>query len=146
MESRYLEDNAMMESPGGFIFGVQGWDWGVQQPKSITFFLDGTAGVYDQHGRPIRGAIRDGKEVLFAKSTHVEILATLEAERIDWKNLSMAGWPQIPYDELIELSQLPPTPIEELRKIKDRKLRKDAIRARREADEKVETLEAEDAD
>ena len=144
------------QSPGGFVFGVQGWLWGEPRPKSITFFLDGTAKVCDQHGRPIKGAIVDSKEVKFAAAppkfedipsardhlaTHKEVIAALTAEGVDWLKLYSAGWPQLPYAELVKLPELPPTPIEELSKIRNLGLRKDAIRARREADEaKVKEL------
>lgn len=132
------------------MFGVQGWTWGEPRPRSITFFLDNTAKVCDQHGRPIRGTVVDNKEVRFAISapkndelpgarsgyaTHAQVIAALEAERVDWKKLDCSGWPQLPYAELKKLSQLPPTPVEELRKIQDKQLRKDALRARQEADE-----------
>lgn len=138
------------QSPGGFVFGVQGWTWGEPRPKSITFFLDNTAKVCDQHGRPIRGTVIDNKEVRFASAppkndelpgaragyaTHVQVISALEAERVDWKSLDCSGWPQLPYGELKKLPQLPPTPTEELRKIQDKQLRKDALRARQEADE-----------
>lgn len=137
-------------SPGGFTFGIQGWHWGEPRPKAITFFLDGTAKVSDQHGRPIKGAVINNKEVRFAMgppqdddtpnaraklATHMQVIEALEAERINWLTLSRAGWPQLPYEMLRGLPDLPPTPIEELRKIKDSKLRRDALRARREADE-----------
>jgi hypothetical protein len=133
-------------------FGVQGWTWGEPRPKSITFFLDGTAKVSDQHGRPIRGTVVDNKEVRFADAapiadrggdvvprpqfaSHAQVIAALAAERVDWLKLDRAGWPQLPYDELVKLAELPPTPLEELRKIRDPQLRKDALRARREADD-----------
>lgn len=140
-----------LTSPGGFVFGVSGWHWGEPRPKSITFFLDNTAKVSDQHGRPIKGVVlADNKPVRFAATppahdqlpdarkdlaTHVEVIAALAAERIDWQTLTYAGWPQLPYAELKKLPTLPPTPIEELRKIKDPILRRDALRIRREADE-----------
>ena len=63
------------------------------------------------------------------------VVAALAEERVDWRTLVCAGWPQLPYTVLKELSELPPTPLEELRKIRDPALRKDALRARREADE-----------
>ena len=134
------------------MFGVQGWTWGEPRPKSITFFLDGTAKVSDQHGRPIRGTRVDNKEVLFAQAppknddppgarqhlaTHAQVIAALAAERVDWRTLVCAGWPQLPYAELRAMDVLPPTPIEELRKIQDSSLRKDALRARREANDAV---------
>ncbi len=144
------EDVYGVTSPGGFVFGVQGWSWGEPRPKSITFFLDGTAKVSDQHGRPIKGCVVDNKEVRFASgppspddapdarkglATHAQVIAALALERVDWKTLTWAGWPQLPYAELKTLISLPPTPIEELRKIRDSSLRKDALRARREVDE-----------
>lgn len=137
-------------SPGGFVFGVAGWTWGEPRPKSITFFLDGTAKVCDQHGRPIRGTSVNNKEVKFAMTapanddtpetrkglaTHAQVIAALAAERIDWRTLSCAGWPQLPYAELKKLPELPPTPIDELKKIRDPSLRKDALKARREVDD-----------
>ena len=138
------------QSPGGFVFGVQGWTWGDPRPKSITFFLDGTAKVSDQHGRPIKGTVVDNKEVRFAQgppknddmpntrahlASHAQVVAALTAERVDWRTLVCAGWPQLPYAELEKMPELPPTPLEELRKIRDPMLRRDALRARREADE-----------
>lgn len=138
------------QSPGGFIFGCQGWTWGEPRPKSITFFLDNTAKVSDQHGRPIKGTIVDNKAVLFAQcapvaddvpgvrdklATHAQVIAALAEERVDWQKLACAGWPQLPYAELKKLRGLPPTPLDELRKIKDATLRKDALRIRREVDE-----------
>ena len=138
-----------MQSPGGFVFGVQGWAWGEPRPKSITFFLDGTAKVCDQHGRPIKGTVVDNKAVLFAQAgptnddlpgaranlaTHAQVIAALATERVDWRKLSCAGWPQLSYKELSALPDLPPTPLDELRKIRDPQMRKDALRARREVD------------
>jgi hypothetical protein len=150
------------QSPGGFVFGVQGWTWGEPQPKSITFFLDNTAKVCDQHGRPIKGTMVDNKEVRFAAgppsntdppgsrvslATHVQVIAALAAERVDWQTLVCTGWPQLPYAELKGLSELPPTPVAELRKISDPQLRKDALRIRREVDgdraKELATLEEE---
>lgn len=128
------EFSGQFESPGGFAFGVQGWAWGPQRPSSITFLLNGTAKVSDQHGRPIKGTIRDNRPIYFDKCTHMQVIAELALERVDWMQLNCAGWPQIPYDKLKELDELPPTPIEELRKIVDTDLRKDALRIRREVD------------
>lgn len=151
MAERRDEDVYGITSPGGFVFGVQGWHWGNPRPVSITFFLDNTAVVGDQYGRPIRGTVHpNGKELYFALgppqnddkpseraslATHEQVIDALEAERVKWQDLKWAGWPQIPYERLKALPELPPTPLEELRKIKDNRLRKDALRARREADE-----------
>lgn len=144
-------------SPGGFEFGVQGWHWGEPRPKSITFFTDGTAMVSDQHGRPIRGVMdaTTGKELRFVMTapmadrtgavaerpgfaTHAQVIEALAAERIEWTTLSRAGWPQIPYDELHKVKEtLPPTPISELKKIKDQKMKEDALKMRREIEEEA---------
>jgi hypothetical protein len=140
------------QSPGGFVFGVQGWTWGEPRPKSITWFLDGSAKVSDQHGRPIKGAVVNNKPIYFADSapkvdkdgrieprpqfaTHMQVIEALEAEGIEWQSLTSAGWPQIPYEKLKELKELPMTPKEELMKIRNQELRRDALRARNEADE-----------
>jgi len=150
VEQQNAELAGLMQSPGGFVFGVSGWSWGEPRPKSITFFLDGTAKVSDQHGRPIKGTVMNNKEVLFAMTapaqdepiglrnhlaTHAQVVAALTAENVEWRKLSCAGWPQLSYAELKKLPELPPTPIEELRKITDPQARKDASRARREVDE-----------
>ena len=156
-------------SPGGFVFGVAGWSWGEQRPTSITFFLDGSAMVCDQHGRPIRGVANDGKEVWFATSppegmmvtsgaappyskrfrevleggklvkktplaTHAEVISALASERIDWTKLVCAGTPQLPYEQLKKLLDLPYISTAEIRRIPDEGLRRDALRIRREAD------------
>lgn len=128
------------ESPGGHIFGIQGWHWGDQKPSAITFFLDGTVKVSDQHGRPIKGVVQDSKPIYFIKSTHRQVIEALKVEHIDWRKITHAGWPQLPYDELKALVDsktsldniLPPTPLEELRKIPNKELRKAAIKMRQE--------------
>ena len=139
-----------LTSPGGFVFGIQGWTWGDPKPRSITFFLDNTCRVSDQHGRPIKGTVIDNRIVMFAPhgptqddppgarakyATHTQVIEALVAERVDWTRLDMAGWPQIPYEALKKLAVLPPTPLDELRKIPDTQLRRDALRIRREVDE-----------
>lgn len=149
-------------SPGGFVFGVQGHVWADPVPRCITFFLDNTAKVSDQYGRPIKGTNIDGKEVLFAKeappqgnppapaperkkyATHAQVIEALAKERIDWRKLTCAGFPQLPYEQLKVLMQdgaLPPTPLDDLRSIKDKELRLAALRARREVDEAREREE-----
>lgn len=166
-------------SPGGFAFGVQGWRWGEPKVKGITFFLDNTALVSDQYGRPIKGSVIDGKEVKFAMSpppgeipdgadievdptvrqseidarksyaSHAKVVEALESERIEWMKLPMAGWPQLPYDKLKQLLRVPRTPLEELEKIRDSNMRRDALRmwyerrAEREAAQRQFEAEAE---
>lgn len=141
------------ESPGGFVFGVQGWTWGEQRPSSITFFLNGTAKVSDQHGRPIKGTVRDGKPCYFDKCNHAQVIAALAEERVDWRTLTCAGWPQISYEELKKLPTLPPWPFAAehmpssptgaactciVCSIRDPKLRQDALRAWKESSEVME--------
>lgn len=155
-------------SPAGFVFGVQGWQWAEPKAKSITFFLDGTAMVGDQYGRPIKGTVVDNKEVKFATSpppidtrdeaayhvevsvraklaTHQQVVAALEVEHIDWTRLATAGWPQLPYEQLKKLPKLPPTPRDELLKIPNKILRRDALRVRKEYDEeRLKELQADE--
>lgn len=188
--------NGLVESPGGFAFGIQGAPFGEPKPTSITFFLDNTAIVADQYGRRIKGVILpNGTGVRFAEAppesdrdgtvasrpqfaTHKQTIEALRAEDIDWlgytvryrdrdgtnkvktkltkdaaeglrtklaqtgitdvrvmRTITCAGWPQLTYEQLMGLPELPPTPLEELQKIRDPKLRRDAMKARREVDD-----------
>lgn len=188
-------DAMWTKSPGGFEFGIQGFQHGPPVPKSITFFLDGSAMIHDQYGRPIRAAVgADSSTLRFADvppdgnregtvtarpqfATHAQTIAALAAEQIDWlayevrwrdrsgqvrgrgrltlaeavklqaqlakdgyamvvmeRTISCAGWPQLPYEELKKLPEVPPTPASELCKIPDPALRRDALRLRHEAD------------
>jgi hypothetical protein len=143
---------------------------------AVTFFLNGSAKVSDQHGRPIKGFVsKEGNPIYFDRCTHQQVVEGLAGEGIDviaemnktgtpckvckgnrtannkWcqacyhkdsgestglsSTLKCAGWPQLRYDMLKKIKELPPTPIEELRKIKDPDLRKDALKIRRELDE-----------
>ena len=161
---REYDQPGSQPSPAGFHIGIVGWIPPQQAVSGITFFLNGTAMVTDQYGRPVRGAeIEPGKPVYFAMcppinpeddknpgfrnavnkdgkrdlvklGTHAEVVKSLEYERIDWTSLDFAGWPQLPYDELKKLKSVPKTPIDELRKIQNADARKDALRIRREFD------------
>lgn len=113
-----------VKSPGGFVFGIQGWEYGEVRPKSITFFVDGTTRVCDHRGNAISEF----------SGSHVDVTAKLGEVGIDWEKLDWAGWPQLPYNDLKELLCVPETPLDELVKIKDRKLRADAVRLRKEID------------
>lgn len=113
-----------VRSPGGFIFGIQGWQYGEVRPISITFFIDNTTRVSDHHGNMIPEFT----------GTHKEVITKLKESGLDWQKLNSAGWPQIPYAELKSLSQLPITPIDELAKIKNKELRHDAMKIRKEVD------------
>ncbi len=146
-------------SPGGFEFGLQGWMWPDPVPRAVTFFLDGSALVSDQFGRPIKGAEVDGRQYYFATcapagdrdevspyqrrtvevnrkqvplATHAEVVACLEAERVDWIKLTHAGTPQLPYEQLKRVPDLPPVEEAQLRRIPDAELRRAALRVRRE--------------
>jgi len=171
-------------SPGGFEFGPQGFVWPAPVPMAITFFLDGSALVADQFGRPIKGCDNNGKQVLFAAGppeggrdntepyvkrkvvtrtltggkeeralgTHVEVVAALEAEGINWHKLTWAGIPQLPYDTLKKLycpdgswRNLSAVSVSELRRIPDPDGRKNLLRLRREYDE-ARTADAVDED
>lgn len=161
----YNNDNYYgSRSPGGFVFGIQGWVWQPPKVSGITFFLDNTAKVSDQYGRPIKGTIIDGKEVLFAQgppddnegpnarkkfANHSQVIKALAAEHVKWNEITWSGWPQIPYDELKKMTEMPwPFDDEHTTNkkggcacirccIKDPQLRKDAIRLRREQEEKI---------
>lgn len=153
------------KSPGGFVFGVQGWIWQPPRVTSITFFLDNTAKVSDQYGRPIHGTELNGKKVLFAQqppsiddapgsrkglATHAEVIAALWAERIDWRGVPYAGFPQLPYEELKKIANLKwPFDDEHILDsksgchciyccIKDPQMRRDALRVKREIDDAIE--------
>lgn len=123
-----------VKSPGGFVFGIQGYEYGEKRPQAITFFIDGTARVCDHRGNPM------------ITGTHEEVTTHLEESGVDWQKLDWAGWPQLPYEKLKELITVPPTPIDELMRIKDKNLRADAIRLRKETDaalaEEAEALTA----
>lgn len=165
-------DHSAPPSPGGFeFFGLVGWAPPPQGVVGITFFIDGTAMVTDQHGRPIRGVVKpgstpiyfamqppkqdnqnpgyresineQGKKTLVKLATHLEVVRALEGEGIDWRGLTSAGWPQIPYADLKKLKALPPIPFQKDHdpnpqngapctcvacSIKDPVIRKDAIR------------------
>lgn len=123
-----------VKSPGGFVFGIQGYEYGEVRPKSITFFVDGTARVGDHRGNPIQ---------VYAGS-HKEVIVKLEDAGVDWQKLDWAGWPQLEYSELKELGVTLVTPLDELVKIKDKELRTNAIKFRRELDAaKIEEVEVE---
>ncbi len=71
-------------------------------------------------------------------ATHVQVIEALAAEKIDWQQLTYAGFPQVPYSELKKIKQLPPTPIDELLKIVNPALRRDAIRIRKELNDAID--------
>lgn len=189
-------DVSGMQSPGGFQFGIEGWNWGQPTPTSVTFFIDGTAMVADQHGRPIRGAVLSstGKEILFAPcppvaskegvvvprpwlASHSDVVAALLEEKIDVVEhmneagtacprcqgqgrfgnercrpcrgsgvkvtVQCAGWPQLEYAHLSRIKVLPPSSEEDVFKIRDPKLRRDALRVRRERSAEFERTQKE---
>lgn len=114
-----------IKSPGGFVFGIQGYEYGEVKPRTLTFFTDGTVTVGDHRGNPIREY----------NGSHKDVIDQLRANGVDWQRLEWVGWPQLPYDELKELDRVPPTPLDELMRIKDKELRLAAIKLRQETDE-----------
>lgn len=133
-------------SPADIPFGIQGWSYGDIKPTSITFFIDGTAIVADHRGNPIEklGALRmplqpptneeDSYQKRASFPRHAEVIAELRQMGIDWQRLTYAGWPQLEYEQLKEIAVLPPTPRDELARIRVKALRADAIKMRDEAD------------
>lgn len=61
-------DRGNQISPGGFEFGIQGFQYGPARPYTITFFRDNTAMVADQYGIPIKGVhdLKNNTFVFFA--------------------------------------------------------------------------------
>lgn len=131
---------SIRKTEGGTPFGVEGWVPPEQRVRSITFFLDGTAMVCDQRGQPVRGVDVNGKATYFALTppvhhnpkpgyragqvvggrqqylklaTHAEVVAALAEERVDWEQLTWAGWPQLPYEQLKALQKPPLWPFAE---------------------------------
>jgi hypothetical protein len=138
-------------SPGGFVFGVQGFSYADPIPTCITWYIDGTAAVIDQYGRPIDAwtthVVVSASKTAVARLSHQEVVKKLADAGVNWQALTSAGWPQLPYAELKKLRELPPTPEDELRKIKDKPLRLDALKMRREADKAVrEQMQAAEAE
>lgn len=113
-----------VKSPGGFVFGIQGYEYGEIRPRAVTFFIDGTTRVSDHRGNPIVGY----------SGSHKEVASLLSDAGVDWQKLDWAGWPQLPYADLKDLIRVPETPLDELCKIKDKQLRADAVKLRREVD------------
>ncbi len=100
-----------------------------------------TAERIDWLGYEVRYRGKDGSHKVRAGLT-MDDAGKLQAKLLQDGNLPVtvertiacAGWPQLCYDELKKLHDVPPTPEAELRKIKDPALRKDALRLRRETD------------
>ena len=87
----------------------------------------------------VRYRARDGSNRVHANLTLTEAVKLQERLLQEGNNLTSlgrtivcAGWPQLPYDDLKKLPELPPTPREELEKIRDPKIRKDALRVKAE--------------
>ncbi len=145
-----------VRSPGGHVFGLQGFQFADPIVCALTFYLDNTCEVHDQYGRPVRGVItKDNKTVLFAPdppnadrgndayrgphkyATHMETVIALEGENIDWRKLPFAGTPQLDLERLQSIKDRLPegVPIEQLHKIKSPELRAAALRVRLELDQ-----------
>ncbi len=125
-------------SASGIPFGIEGFDYGETRVRSVTFMLNGNTRVCDHRGNEVREM----------RGTHAEVIARLKEAGYEWyldENRALwlkhgkdaictAGFPQLPYDELKELPAIPVTPLDELMKIRDKLLRVDAMKARKEAD------------
>lgn len=103
MLEAYGEESWRGKSPGGFEFGIQGWNWAPPVPRAITFFLDNTCVVSDQYGRCMKGCrLENGQLMRFADrapedrtrqgggiaprpqfATHAQTIEALLGERID---------------------------------------------------------------
>ena len=88
--------------------------------------------------------IKNGLTKVKAEELQEKLIKEGVTDVMVYREVAVAGWPQLSYDELMELDELPPTPESELRKIRDLKLRRDALRARKEYDEAQLALIAED--
>lgn len=133
-------------------FGIEGWSYGEVKPTSITFFTDGTALVADHRGNPIEklGMLtlpmlpptndEDSHQKRAKFPRHAEVIAELASTGIDWQKLVAAGWPQLEYDELKKIEELPKTPRDELVRIRNKALRTDALQMRDEADAEMLAL------
>lgn len=85
-----------------------------------------------QGGRPM---VRQGLTLKAAQELQLRLLKEGNDPVSVARTIVYAGWPQLPYDWLKTLPEVPPTPMEDLRKILDPQLRKDAMRLRKETDE-----------
>jgi hypothetical protein len=152
-EDEARQFQGLKTSPGGFCFGLENFTWPEPVPCAITWYLDGTASVFDQFGRPIKGFVTsDGREVLLADRppehqqatlkirrtekfcTHLQAVQALEAEEVDWRTLPSSGWPQLPIELLRSLPNLPDPPLDQLHGIKSESLRKASLLRRLEMD------------
>ena len=79
--------------------------------------------------------VRGGLTMEAASKLQEQLLREGKTQVMVTQTIACAGWPQLPYEELKKLKVVPPTPAEELRKINDAVLRRDALRYRREVDE-----------
>jgi hypothetical protein len=88
--------------------------------------------------------VRGGLTAEAANKMHLKLVQDGASGVQVQREIVSSGWPQLAYEELKKLPELPPTPLAELAKIRNPELRKAAMRARREADEvQSKQLEAE---
>ena len=93
---------------------------------------------YEVHYQVVNGGAHRMKGGLSQQQAIVEQKKLIEAGHrnvVIGRTIAAAGWPQLPYEMLKKMAEVPPTPMEELRKIVDPAMRKAAIRLRREVDE-----------
>lgn len=84
--------------------------------------------------RDNRHNIRSGLKLADAIKLQSRLMQEGASQVTIGRTVACAGWPQLSYAKLKELPEIPPTPAEELRKIRDSQLRKDALRIRHEID------------
>ena len=106
--------------------------WFALTPPEGMMVTEGQAPPYKvRHREVFEGGKLVKKQPL---ATHMQVIEALAAERIDWTRLTWAGPPQLSYEQLKKIPNLPTISISELRRIPDEALRKDALRVRREVE------------
>ena len=90
--------------------------------------------------------VRSGLTLAEATKLQAKLLADGCPQVEVTRSIVTAGWPQLSAEQLASMD-LPPTPLEELRKIRDPILRKAALGARRAADDvKAKEMQAAEAE
>lgn len=94
-------------------------------------------------GRGIQTGLTQEK----ALETQRRLIDAGNREVLIGRSIVYAGWPQLPYEQLKKLKEVPMTPANDLRKIRDPELRKAALRLRSEVDDaRMKERDAEEVD
>lgn len=83
-------------------------------------------------GRDNRTNVRSNLSMDEAVKQQTRLLQEGHHQTVVCRTVVCAGWPQLPYDQLKKMAEIPPTPVDDLKKILDPNLRKDALRFIRE--------------